>query len=160
MDIIVTITAITTIIAILGVAVIFGADVLAAVVLRPVYAGVDDRTLVQAVGRGHHFGDRRLPIAGILGVVFSAVTAVLAFVGQLWISAILASASLLLLAIWLILFARISKPINARLSSAALADDVPADARELQDRWESIINLRAVIQGAAVLLLCLVLVFM
>lgn len=153
------IVPITTIVAILGVAVIFGADVLAAVVLRPVYAGVDDRTLVQAVGRGHHFGDRRLPIAGILGVVFTALTAVLAFAGQLWIAAGLACAALLLLALWLVLFTRISKPINARLSSAALADEVPVDARELQGRWESIITLRAVMQGAAVLLLCLVLVF-
>ncbi|WP_139415522.1 DUF1772 domain-containing protein [Agromyces laixinhei] len=156
MDIIIPIAAI---LAILGVAVIFGADVLAAVVLRPVYAGVDERTLVQVVGRGHHFGDRRLPIAGILGVVFTVITAILAFLGSMPVPGVLAGTALLLLVIWLILFTRISKPINARLSAAALADEVPADARELQERWESIITLRAFIQGAAVLLLSLVLVF-
>jgi hypothetical protein len=148
----------TAIVAILGVAVIFGADVLAAVVLRPVYAGVDDRTLVQAVGRGHHFGDRRLPVAGILGVVFTAITSLLAFIGRSPSAGMLAATALLLLVVWLALFTRISKPINARLSAAALADEVPPDARALQDRWESIITLRAVIQGVAMLLLCLVLV--
>jgi hypothetical protein len=148
----------TAIVAILGVAVIFGADVVAAVVLRAVYAGVDDRTLVQAVGRGHHYGDRRLPVAGILGVVFTALTALLAFVAGIPLPGSLAAAALLLLVVWLALFTRIAKPINARLSAAALADEVPSDARALQDRWESIITLRAVIQGAAVLLLCLVLV--
>ena len=156
MDILIPISAT---IAVLGVAVIFGADVLAAVVLRPVYAGVDERTLVQAVGRGHHFGDRRLPIAGILGVVFTALSSALAFIAGEPLPGVLAAAALLLLVIWLTLFARISKPINATLSAAALADTVPADARELQTRWESIITLRAVIQGAAMVLLCGVLVF-
>lgn len=149
----------TAIIAILGIAVIFGADVLAAVVLRPVYAGVDDRVLVQAVGRGHHFGDRRLPIAGILGVVFTALTAIAAFVLGMPMPGTLAAVALLLLVFWLVLFTRISKPINVRMSAAALADDVPSDARALQDRWESIITLRAIIQGVALLLLCLTLAF-
>jgi hypothetical protein len=150
----------TAIVALLGVAVIFGADVVAAVVLRPTYAGVDDRTLVRAVGRGHHFGDRRLPVAGILGVACTALTAALAFVAGLVLPGVLAGAALLLLLVWLLLFARVSKPINARLAAAALADEVPADARALQRRWESIIDLRAVIQGAAVVLLALVLLLL
>ncbi len=156
MDVIIPITAT---IAILGIAVIFGADVVAAVVLRPVYAGVDARTLVQAVGRGHHFGDRRLPVAGILGVVFTAITAALAFIAGTPVPGILAGLALLLLVSWLVLFTWISKPINARLSAAAMADEALPEARELQDRWESIITPRAVIQGLAMLLLCSVLIF-
>lgn len=150
-------TAIIATVALLGIAVIFGADVLAAVVLRSVYAGVDDRTLVQAVGRGHHFGDKRLPIAGILGVVCTLLTAALTFIAGLAVAGILATIALLLLVTWLTLFTRISKPINARLSAAALRGEIPADARALQDRWESIINIRAVIQGVAMALLCVVL---
>lgn len=150
-------TAITATVALLGIAVIFGADVVAAVVLRPTYASVDDRTLVQAAGRGHHFGDKRLPVAGILGVICTALTAALAFIAGVPLAATLAALALLLLVIWLILFARVAKPINARLTAAALADDVPEDARALQDRWESIITIRAVIQGGAVALLCAVL---
>jgi hypothetical protein len=151
------IIAVSLIFALLGVAVIFGADVLAAVVLRPVYAGVDERTLVQAVGRGHHFGDKRLPLAGISGVVFTVIAAAAGLLGGRTPSGALAAAALCLLLIWLLLFARISKPINARLTAAALADEIPSDARALQDRWESIIDLRAVLQGAAFVLLAVAL---
>lgn len=149
-----TVIAITATIAIANVAIIFGTDVLAAVVLRPVYAGVDDRTLVQAVGRGHHVGDMRLPVVGVLGVVATAATAALGFVDGAPLIGALAAAALLALVIWLSLFGRVAKPINARLSAAALADEVPADARALQDRWESIIAARAILQGVAVVLLC------
>ncbi|MBN9142114.1 MAG: DUF1772 domain-containing protein [Micrococcales bacterium] len=152
-----TLISLTAILAILGTAVIYGADVLAAVVLRPVYAGVDDRTLVQAVGRGHHFGDRRLPIAGILGVIFTALTALLGVLAGMPLAGAAASGALLLLLGWLVLFARIAQPINRRLSAAALADETPEDARALQSRWESIITLRACMQGAALLLLCVAL---
>lgn len=149
--------AVSATLAVLGIAVIFGADVVAAVVLRPAYAGVDDRTLVQATGRGHYFGDRRLPVAGIAGVVFTALAAALSFFALVPFAGIAAALALLLLLVWLTLFARISKPINARLSSAALAGEVPREARALQNRWESIITLRAILQGAAIALLCVVL---
>ncbi|HEY1105245.1 MAG TPA: DUF1772 domain-containing protein, partial [Agromyces sp.] len=58
--------AAAAVIAVLNLAVIFGTDVVAAVVLRPVYAELDDRSMVQVVGRGHYYGDRRLPVVGIL----------------------------------------------------------------------------------------------
>lgn len=144
----------TATIAILNIAIIFGTDVLAAIVLRPVYAGVDDRTLVQVVGRGHYYGDKRLPIVGILGVVLTVVTAALSFVWGTVLTGTLATLALVLLLVWLMLFARISAPINKTLTAAAFSDDVPAEARTLQDRWESIIVLRVELQGLAVLLLC------
>ncbi|MDL9981340.1 DUF1772 domain-containing protein [Microbacterium candidum] len=141
-------------IAILCVAVIFGTDVLAGVVLKSVYADVDDRTMVQAVGRGHYYGDKRLPVVGILSVVLTVVTVLLAFVWGTTLGGILAALALAMLLIWLLLFARISAPINKRLTAAAFADEVPADARALQARWESIIPLRATLQGLAIALLC------
>ncbi len=141
-------------IAILCVAVIFGTDVLAAVVLKPVYADVDDRTMVQAVGRGHYYGDKRLPIVGILSVVLTVVTALLAYVWGTILGGVLATLALVMLLVWLLLFGRISAPINKKLTAAAFADEVPTDARALQTRWESIIPLRATLQGLAIVLLC------
>src|SRR6478736_3284781 len=102
----------TATLAILALAVIFGTDVVAAVVFRPVYAEVDDRSLVQVVGRGHYYGDRRLPIVGILGTVLTAVAVPLAVVWGTPVAAILSAAALALLLVWLGLFARISAPIN------------------------------------------------
>ncbi|QKT06735.1 DUF1772 domain-containing protein [Gordonia sp. X0973] len=149
--------ALTATAGILAIAVIFGTDVLAAVVLRSVYADVDDRTLVQAVGRGHYYGDRRLPVVGVLGVVMSAATAAVGFLHGSTAAGSLAAVALAMLLIWLVLFTRISKPINKALTDAALSGTVPADARALQQRWESIITIRSVLQGLAILLLCVAL---
>ena len=140
--------------AILALAVIYGTDVVAAVVQRPVYAELDDRSLVQVTGRGHYYGDRRLPIVGILGTVLTAATAVLSLVWGTPPTGILASVALVLLLVWLTLFARSSAPSNKVLTAAALAGEVPADARALQARWESIIPLRGVLLGLTILLLC------
>lgn len=140
--------------AVLNLAVIFGTDVVVAVVLRPVYAEVDDRTMVQVVGRGHYYGDRRLPVVGILGMVLAAITVALAVGWGTAVTTTLSAIALALLLAWLGLFARISAPINKVLTAAALAGDVPADARALQSRWESIIVLRAVLLGLSILLLC------
>ncbi|MGN8025224.1 DUF1772 domain-containing protein [Microbacterium sp. 22242] len=153
-----TVTIVAAIGAITAIAVIFGTDVLAGVVLRSVYAEVDERTLVQVVGRGHRYGDRRLPVVGISSVVLTAATGVLSAFWGAPAAAVLAVAALACLLIWLALFARISKPINAALTAAALNGTVPEDARALQDRWESIIPLRATLQGLALVLLCLALV--
>lgn len=140
--------------AILALAVIFGTDVVSAVVFRPVYAEIDDRSLVQVTGRGHYYGDRRLPVVGILGTVLTAATVVLSLLWGTPVAAAAAALALLLLLVWLTLFARISAPINKKLTAAALADDVPSDARALQARWESIIPLRAVLLGLSILFLC------
>ncbi|WEG09115.1 DUF1772 domain-containing protein [Microbacterium horticulturae] len=151
MDIVIGITAT---LAILGTAVIFGTDVLTAVVLRPSYAEVGDEAMVQLVGRSHHYGDKRLPIAGIGGAVFTGLTAGIAFIAGAWASGILALTALVLLFVWLGIFGRVSAPINKTLTAAAFAGEVPADTRTLQARWDSVIVLRSVLQGAALLLLC------
>ena len=54
------------------------------------------------------------------------------------------------LAVNLIIFAavynRISKPVNTALTSAAVAGRVPGDARQLQARWDSVIDARVVLR--------------
>ncbi|MBW9093838.1 DUF1772 domain-containing protein [Microbacterium jejuense] len=144
----------TATLAILALAVIYGTDVASAVVQRPVYAELDDRILVQVTGRGHYYGDRRFPVVGISGTVLTAATAGLSLLWGTAVTAVLSVVALLLLLVWLTLFARISAPINKVLTAAALADEVPTDARALQARWESIIPLRGVLLGLAILLLC------
>jgi len=156
MDLIIGITAT---LAILALAVIYGTDVVSAVVQRPVYAEIDDHSLVQVTGRGHYYGDRRLPIVGILGTVLTAATAGLSVIWGTAVTGGMALAALLLLLVWLTLFARISAPINKVLTKAALADEVPPNARALQARWEAIIPLRAVLLGLSILLLCTTILF-
>ena len=144
------------IIAAMCTAVIFGIDVLAAVVLRPAFREVDNHTLVQITGRTHRFGNQRLPVPGIVSVVAAAATAVTAFVSGAPQAGGSAAAGLVFLLVWLLLFNRIALPINKTLIAASYAGETPSDARTLQDRWESIINLRSVLQGLALLAFCVV----
>jgi hypothetical protein len=62
------------------------------------------------------------------------------------------------LAIWLVIYARISAPINTQLTGAAQRGETPTDARQLQQRWDSVITARSGLQMLAILALCTVLI--
>ena len=155
MTVLVDIFAIT---AALATAVIFGTDTVGALVMRPTYAVLDDATMTRVVGLAHRYGNARMPIPGILSVVAGAAAALTAFLTGRPAAGVAAGIALLLLLVWLVLFNRISLPINKVFIEAADAGRVAPEARRLQDRWESIINLRAVLQGVALLGFCLTLV--
>ncbi|WP_077080907.1 DUF1772 domain-containing protein [Mycobacterium numidiamassiliense] len=144
-------------IAVLSTAVVYGTDVFCAIALRPALASVDDAALVAVMGSVHRYGDRRMPVPGVLGVVATAVSAVLAAVAAHWAQAIAASAALGLLVIWLVLYTQVSAPINRQLTAASDARQPLPSGRALQAKWDSIINARAVLQGLAVAALCVVL---
>lgn len=145
------------IVAALATAVIFGTDTLGALVMRPTYAAVDDATMSRVVGLSHRYGNARMPVPGILSVVAGAAATLTAFLTGHPAATVAAGIALLLLLVWLVLFNRISLPINKVFIEAAEAGRVPAGARELQERWDSIIVLRATLQGIALLGFCLAL---
>ena len=152
------ITRAAALIAVLGTAVVYGADVFCAIVLRPALAFVDDSALVAVMGSVHRYGDRRMPVPGVLGVVATAISAVLATIAEHWVQAIGAGAALVALLIWLVLYTRVSAPINRQLTAAADAGQRLPNGRALQAKWDSIIDARAGLQGLAVASLCVVLV--
>lgn len=147
----------TALIAILGTAVVYGTDTFCALVQRPALAAVDDAALVAVMGNVHRYGDRRMPLPGVIGGVGAAISAVLAAASGDWAMAIPAAAAFGFLAVWIVLYARISAPINKKLTAAADRGVVPTDARVLQRDWDAIINARAILQGLAVTALCLAL---
>jgi hypothetical protein len=142
-------------IAVLCTAVVFGTDVFCAIVQRPALAAVDDRALVAVMGNVHRYGDRRMPVPGVVGLVAAATSAALAAWAGRWDEAVPAAVAVFLLLTWLVLYTRISAPINRQFVAAARSRDVPSNARALQDNWDRIINARAIIQGLAVTALCL-----
>jgi len=144
-------------IAVLGNAVVYGTDVFCAIVLRPALELVDDRALVAVTGSVHRYGDRRMPVPGVLGVLATATSAVLATVAAHWAQAIAAGAALVLLLVWLALYTRVSAPINRQLTAAADAGKALPNGRALQAKWDSIIGARAMLQGLALAALCVVL---
>ncbi|WP_327004583.1 DUF1772 domain-containing protein [Dactylosporangium sp. NBC_01737] len=120
---------------------------------RSALAQVDDATLTTVMGNLHRFADRRMPAPGILGVIAAAAASVLAAVAGHPAGSATAGAAFLLLVAWVLLYLRISAPINRRLTAAADAHETPGDARTLQRDWDRIIVPRAVLQGLAVLAL-------
>lgn len=148
---------VAALLAVLGTAVVFGTDVFCAMVQRPALARIDDRSLVAVMGSVHRYGDRRMPLPGALGAVAAAASALAAAAAGRWTAAALAATAVALLLVWLGLYLRVSAPINRQLTAAAEAHTVPANARALQSDWDRIINVRAALQGAAVLALCLAL---
>jgi hypothetical protein len=146
---------IAALVAVLGTAVVYGTDVFCAMVQRPALAAVDDRALVAVMGNVHRYGDRRMPLPGVVGLVAAAASAALAALAGRWAEAIPAATAVALLLVWLVLYIRISAPINRQLTAASRSFEVPSNARALQDDWDRIIDARAVIQGLAVTALCL-----
>ena len=138
----------------------YGTDVFAALVLRPALAALDDGALVQAAGRIHEYADQRMPLPGAAGTLAAAARdahrrsrrSPATGRGS-------AGGALVALLAWLVLYLRVAAPINRELTRAAAAHEIPANARALQKRWDSIIGLRVALQTIALALLVSVLAF-
>jgi len=143
--------------AILGNAVIYGTDVFGAIVLRPAIASVDDRTFTNLMGHVHRIADRRFFAISVVGLIAAVATTAVAAASGHWVSTATAAFATLALISFALVYTRISKPVNQVLTAAALADQVPADARQLQARWDSVINLRVALQTLALTGLCVAL---
>jgi hypothetical protein len=145
---------IAALIGVLSTGVGYGTDVFCALVQRPALARVDDRALTTVMGNVHRYGDRRMPIPGVLGIIAAGTCAAVAGIAARWVEAILAITAVGLLLAWVALYLKVSAPINRQFTRAAEVGDVPANARVLQRNWDRIITTRAILQGLAVAALC------
>lgn len=141
-------------IAVLACAAVYGADLFAAVVLRSALSEVDDRTLVDAMGRVHRYGDRRMPVPFAVGVVASLLGAVVALVAGRTPVAVASAVAVVALGCWITVYSRVSAPVNRALTTAAVEGAELPDARALQRRWDSALPLRLTLQAVAVAALC------
>ena len=152
-----TLIEILAVLAILANTVIYGTDVFGAIIMRPAIAAVDDRTLTQLLGHIHRIADHRLRNITVIGLIGAAATAALAAASGHWVSAAAGALATLALITFIGVYTRVSKPVNIALTAAALADRVPGDARQLQARWDSVINARVALQTIALAALCVAL---
>ena len=141
-----TLADIAVLVAIFSTAIIYGTDLFCALILRPAASGASDASVADLLGRVHEYGDRRLPLPGVLSIIATALASATNDSAPARIGGALALAALLL---WLAIYLRISAPINKRLRAAAANHTVPADTRELQQRWDSVIWARAIFQTIA-----------
>src|SRR6202034_765044 len=134
-------------VALLASAVIYGTDVFCAIVQRPALAQVSDAGLTSVMGRVHESDARRMPLPGVVGVIAAALAAITAGIAGHAVAATAAAVAVAAQVVWLVIYLRISAPVNRALTAAARAGEVPADARSLQRRWDSVITARAILQG-------------
>ncbi|MFI9508313.1 DUF1772 domain-containing protein [Nocardia sp. NPDC052566] len=145
-----TATQLVAILAILANAVVYGVDTGAAVMNRAVYTHLDDRTVTMVAGWGHYYGDKRMPIFGVSGVVTAVLTAVLAALAGHTGAAVAAGIAVAALVIWLAIYVRVAKPVNTAQTAAAQSGDIPPNARALQEKWDSVITVRVALQVVAI----------
>jgi hypothetical protein len=149
---------VAAIISLCGTALVFGTDAFCALVQRPALARVDDSTLTAVMGNVHRYGDKRMPVPGVIGLLFAAIAAVTgALAGNTPVLALDAS-TVVAWVTWLLIYARISAPINRQLIAAADAGRTAKDARDLQARWDAVIVLRATLLGIGLIALAVSLI--
>ncbi|MHA3701195.1 DUF1772 domain-containing protein [Jatrophihabitans sp. YIM 134969] len=144
---------IAALVAIVGTGVVYGTDVFCAIAQRPALARVDDATLTAVMGNVHRYADARMPLPGVAGILAAAVAAVVAGLDGQAVATVAAALAFVLLVSWLVVYLRISAPINRTLTAAVDAHETPADARALQRAWDRVIVPRALLQGVAVIAL-------
>lgn len=84
------------------------------------------------------FADARMPIWGVLAILSNFLLVELSKGGQRWFYL----ASLLMLILFVILYKRLSKPINRLQTKAAKTGETLKNARELQASWDRSLTIR------------------
>ena len=142
------------VLAILANGIVYGTDFSCALITRSVYRKLDDATVTRSAGWGHYYGDRRMPFAGVGGVITTMLAIVLAAVAGQIGAAVAAGVALVALASWLAFYVTVAKPINTVQTQAAMTGIIPDNARALQDKWDSILGFRVGLQAVALTALC------
>lgn len=141
-----TLATVVALVAIFSAAIIYGTDLFCALIVRPAASGAADASVADLLGKVHEYGDRRLPVPGVVSIIATGFATVIV---DSIPERIGAATALVALLGWLAIYLRISAPINKVLRAAAASHTVPADTRNLQQGWDSVIWPRALLQTVA-----------
>ena len=129
------------ILAILTTGVVYGTDMFHMIAGKKAAALSKDSSIADLLGHTHLVADKRMPAVGIASIL---CTALFIFINCKDIAAVCFSgAALAMLLAHLSLYLTVAKPINTKMSQAAIKGIVPENIRALQQRWDSVINYRA-----------------
>jgi len=142
-----------SVVGILSTAVLYGTDMFFLTCGRPALRLASPSAGTEVMGFFHVFGDARMPIWGIAAILCNIVLAVLSRGEQRWLYV----ASLLMLILFVIGYARMSKPINRIQTEAAKAGKSLDNGRELQASWDRSLNIRVPLLVLSLLAQCLAL---
>jgi hypothetical protein len=142
-----------SLVGILCTAVVCGTDMFFLTVGRPALRLASSSAGTEVMGFLHMFGDARMPIWGVSAILSNFLLAVLSRSEQRWFYI----ASLLVLILFVVIYARLSKPINQMQTKAAKSGESLSNARELQASWDRSLIIRVPLLVVSLLAQCLVL---
>jgi hypothetical protein len=128
-------------------AVIFGADMFFLTVGRPALRLALQSTATEVMGFIHLFGDRRMPVFGILAILSNLLLVLFSTSGH-WTFYLL---SLSMLILFVVIYDRFSKPINRLQTEAAKTGRTLENARELQASWDRSVIMRVPLLSVSML---------
>ena len=136
---------------ILSTAVGCGTDMFFLTVGRPALRLASSSAGTEVMGFLHMFGDARMPIWGVSAILCNLVLAVLSRSEQRWFY----FASLSMLILFVVSYARLSKPINQIQTEAAKNGKSLDNGRELQASWDRSLIIRVPLLVVSLLAQCL-----
>ena len=142
-----------SLVGILSTAVVCGTDVFVLTVGRPALRLASPSAGTEVMGFLHMFADARMPIWGVSAILSNFLLVVLSRSGQRWFY----FASLFMLILFVVIYARVSKPINRLQTEAAKTGRRLDNGRELQASWDRVLLIRVPLLVVSLLAQCLVL---
>jgi len=142
-----------SLVGLLSTAVLCGTDMFFLTCGRPALRLASPSAGTEVMGFFHKFGDARMPIWGVAAILSNIVLAVFSPGEQRWFYL----ASLLMLILFVVGYARLSKPINQVQTEAARSGRSLGNARELQASWDRSLNIRVPLLVGSLLAQCFVL---
>ena len=127
-----------SLVGILSTAVVLGTDMFFLTIGRAALRMASPSAGTEIMGFFHLFADARMPIWGVLAILANLLLAVLSKSGQRWFY----FASLLMLILFVIIYNRLSKPINRLQTDAAKTGERLNNGRELQASWDKSVMIR------------------
>ena len=142
-----------SLVGILSTALIWGTDMFFLMIGRPALRLATISAATEVMGFLHMFADARMPIWGISAILSNMLLFVFSRTGQRWFD----SVSVLMLLLFLIVYDRLSKPINRLQTEAAKTGKSLDNGRELQASWNRSLVIRVPLLVVSMLAQCLAL---
>jgi hypothetical protein len=142
-----------SLVGILNTAVVCVTDMFFLTVGRPALRLASPSAGTEVMGFIHMFGDARMPIWGVLAILSNFLLALFSRSGHRGFH----FASLSMLVLFVVIYNRLSKPINQLQTEAAKTGGRLDNARELQASWDRSVMIRTPLLVASLIAQCLAL---
>jgi hypothetical protein len=142
-----------SLVGILSTAVVFGTDMFFLTIGRPALRLASPSAGTEIMGFFHMFADARMPFWGVSAILSNFLLIGLSKNGQRWFY----FASLLMLMLFVIIYNRLSRPINRLQTEAAKTGQTLNNSRELRASWDRSLMTRVPLLVVSLVAQCLAL---